>query len=179
MKPLHTCLLALAVAASALPTSVSAQWKWRDANGKVQYSDRPPPTHVPDSAVLKRPTGSERAPDATGAAPAASAAPAAPAAASAASAPAASASAPALDKGLEARRRAEEQAQAAQRKAQEQKAAKEKAENCTRALAQLRTLEGGGRITRTNAKGEREFLDDATRAREAAQIRQGVATHCK
>lgn len=174
MKLNRPALFTLALAACVLSTPVSAQWKWRDAQGKVQYSDLPPPQSVPDRDVLKRPAGM-----ATSAGPAAAAASsAAPAAEAAASAPA-KAEAAGLDKEVEARRRAEEQAAQATRKAEEQRLARERAEYCTQARGHLRALESGGRLTRTNANGEREFLDDTQRTQEIAQTRKGLATHCK
>ena len=49
-------LLALAGLSSALPAA-AAEWKWRDAAGRIVYSDRPPPASVPDKAILQRPRG--------------------------------------------------------------------------------------------------------------------------
>ena len=46
----------LGVLGGLMPSSpAAAQWKWRDAQGRVQYSDRPPPTTVPDRDILTRP----------------------------------------------------------------------------------------------------------------------------
>ncbi len=154
----------------ALPAS--AQWKWRDKNGQTQYSDLPPPGNTPEKDILQRPT--------VVAAPRGASAPAA--------ASAASAAPPALlipgttDPSLEARRKQAEQQveqQAAEKKkAEDAKTAVAKADNCARAKTQMRTLESGVRLTRTNAKGEIEFLDDATRAAEAERTRSIIATDC-
>ena len=55
-----------------------------------------------------------------------------------------------------------------------------KAENCTRAKAQLTTLDSGIRVARANAKtGEREFLDDKQRADEAKRTRDVITSDCK
>ena len=35
------------------------------------------------------------------------------------------------------------------------------------------------RVARSNEKGEREFLDDTQRAREAARARQIIASDCR
>ncbi|WP_019562115.1 hypothetical protein [Caldimonas manganoxidans] len=51
-------------------------------------------------------------------------------------------------------------------------------ENCTRARNYLQTLESGVRLTRTNAKGEREFLGDEARAAEVARTRELIAANC-
>ena len=163
-----TALACAAALGALLAVPAQAQWKWRDKNGQTQYSDLPPPTGIADSDILQRPnTGQRRA---TAAAPVA--------ASGAASGP------PALapkgtDPELEAKRRQGEQEAAAKRKAEEEKVAIAKADNCLRAKAQMRTLDSGVRIARTNDKGEREFLDDAARAAEAKRTRDIVAADCK
>ncbi|HWP18883.1 MAG TPA: DUF4124 domain-containing protein [Burkholderiaceae bacterium] len=164
---LHASLALLLGLAVCLPAA--AQWKWRDAAGKVQYSDRPPPASVPEKDILQRPGGALRI-----AAPA-------PVAAAAASAPEASAkpAAPAVDKELEARKKKEEQEREAKRRAEEEKLAKARAENCARARSYQQSLESGMRIARTNDKGEREILDDAARAQEMERTRQVIASDCK
>ncbi len=106
--------------------------------------------------------------------PAAAAAPAASAAA-AASAPA---KAP-VDAELEARRKRAEQEQAARAEADKQKAAAVRKDNCQRAREQLATLDSGQRIARIKADGEREILDDDTRAKEAQRIRALMASECR
>jgi type IV secretory pathway VirB10-like protein len=154
-------------------TQALAQWKWRDKNNGVQYSDLPPPSSVPDNAILHRPQGASRR----------AATPTAPAAASsaiAASGAATTASGPVktVDPELEAKRKKTEQEEAAKRKAEEDKVAAAKADNCTRAKSQMKTLEDGIRIVRTNAKGEREVLDDKGRAEEVARTREIMNTDC-
>ncbi|HZT55902.1 MAG TPA: DUF4124 domain-containing protein [Burkholderiaceae bacterium] len=148
----------------ALPAS--AQWKWRDKTGQTQYSDLPPPHNVADSDILQRPNANSRR-----AAAAASAA----SAASAAPPPAARASEPEL----EAKRKKAEQEAADKKKAEEAKLAATRADNCVRAKDYLRTIDSGQRIARVNAKGEREILDDATRAAEAKRARDVMASDCK
>ncbi len=148
--------------------SAQAQWQWRDELGQMQYSDLPPPRSVPERNILQRPS----TPAARISVPEAGA--------GAASAPVA---AKTTDPALEARRREAEQQQAAQRKAEEaqaaQRAAELRAQNCERARAQVRLLESGERVTRTNARGEREFLDDAARGQELGYARQTVASECR
>ena len=63
MKHAHYAphVLALILTAGAVvctPALASGQWKWRDANGSSQYSDRPPPQGTPDSAILAKPRAS-------------------------------------------------------------------------------------------------------------------------
>jgi hypothetical protein len=149
----------------ALPAS--AQWKWLDKHGQTQYSDLPPPAGTAEREILQRPnTGASR-----GSPP-----PAAPASA-ASGAP--QLAPKAVDPELEARRKKAEQEAADKRKAEEAKVAAAQAENCTRAKSQMRTIDSGVRMTRVNAKGEREFLDDAARAAEAKRTREVMASECK
>lgn len=150
------------IALACLPAH--AQWKWRDAAGRVQYSDRPPPAGTPAKDILQSPIV---------------AAPVklVPASAPGASAPATAASA--VDPALDAKRKQAEQQQEAQRKADEAKQAQARAENCERARTSMRTLESGQRLSRVNDKGEREVLDDSARARELEQGRRVIASECR
>ena len=160
-------LAGLLVAALGLVLAMPAmaQWKWRDANGRVTASDLPPPREIPEKDILQRPGANQRA--------------ATPAAAVAASAAASGAAAPAADKELEARKRAADAQQQAKQKADEQRAAAVRAENCSRARTHLATLETGQRMARINAKGEREVIDDATRADEMRRAREVIASDCR
>jgi len=161
-----TALTCAAVLGALLAVPAQAQWKWRDRNGQTQYSDLPPPAGIAESDILQRPTAAQRT---------------APAAATAASG---AASGPSLapkgsDPELEAKRRKSEQDVAAKKKAEDEKVAIAKADNCLRAKAQVRTLDRGVRIARTNDKGEREFMDDAARAAETKRAQDIVASDCK
>jgi hypothetical protein len=166
-RPLRGVLLALVAAALALPCA--AQWKWRDAQGRVQYSDRPPPNDVRDRDILTRPAAPLSAQRPTSAH----------AAASSTGSPPGAASAPTSDPALEARKRLVEATQDQGKRDEEARIARQKVENCTRAKEHARTVESGQRIARTNEKGEREFLDDAQRARESARAREIIASDCR
>ena len=149
---------------AALPAS--AQWTWRDKNGQVNASDRPPPRDIPDKDILSRP------------APAAPRTPAP--AASAASAPAAAAPGKGpLDRELDAKKRAAEQEQSTKAKGEEERLATQKAENCRRARSHVAALESGQRIARMDDKGEREVLDDRGRADELRQARAVITSDCR
>lgn len=143
-----------------------AQWKWKDANGRITISDLPPPRGVADKDILQRPELKARAVTAT--APAASGA----------AAPAATVAKP-VDKDLEARKRAAEEERQAKARADEEKLAAQRAENCKRARAHLAALDSGQRIARYNDKGEREILDDAGRVAETRRAREAIASECK
>jgi hypothetical protein len=168
-----TALLLAALIGATLALPAAAQWKWKDGKGQVQYSDLPPPQGTPEKDILQRPHGAL----ARSTAAAAAAAPAASAAASAASAPGLSAKG--VEPALEAKRKEQEAAEAAKKKAEEQRIAAVKADNCTRARSQLRTLESGVRIARTNDKGEREILDDQALSSEVKRARDVMASDCK
>ena len=152
----------LATLALLLALPADAQWRWRDASGRVTASDLPPPREIPEKDILQRP-GGVRAPAA-----------AVPAIAASAPAPA-----PAVDKELDARQKAADQQQQAKAKAEAQRLAAVRAENCSRARSHLANLESGQRLARVNDKGEREFLDDNTRADEARRAREIIASDCR
>ena len=167
-QPVVGTLVVAVALLSALPAE--AQWRWRDANGRVTASDMPPPREIPEKDILQRPSAAAKA-AAAAATPAASAASAAAAAAPAASAPA--------DKDLQARKKAAEQEQQAKAKAEEQRNAAIRADNCARARSHLSTLESGQRLARINDKGEREVLDDKARADEVRRAREVIASDCR
>lgn len=163
--------LALAPAADA-----AGQWKWREANGRIVYSDRPPPGHISEKAILQRPPGmvpqavppSPKGPSLVPGTPAVVTLPAS----------AATSGVPGTEPELEARRRKEAEAKEAQAQAEAAKLAAAKAENCARARGQLKVLDDGVRIARTNEKGEREILDDKARAAEQSRLRAVIASDC-
>lgn len=164
-------LLALILSASAIvssPALASGQWKWRDANGSVQYSDRPPPAGTPESAILAKP----RPTTARIVTPPADAA-------SATAARDATPAGKASENELDAKRRKAEEEEKAKQRAEEAKLAKERADNCQRAKSYERTLNDGIRISRTNAKGEREILDDKGRAEEMQRTQETIRANCK
>lgn len=173
-KTVFAMAFALALGVS-LSLPAQAQWKWRDKQGHTLYSDLPPPPGVSEQDILQRPPGSNarRAAPAAAAATASAPSPAASAVAAPLLAPKAS------EPELEARRKKVEQDLADKKKADDAKLAVAKAENCTRAKAYQRTLDSGIRIARTNAKGEREILDDTARAAEAKTTKDAVASECK
>jgi Domain of unknown function (DUF4124) len=163
--PRPTVLLALALLA-LLPVVGSAQaiWKWKDANGTLQVSDQPPPTSVPESAIISRP-GSRQAEIVVG------------------GSLDAQASAPVrTDATLDARKREQQAGQktadAARGAANKERDQARRDENCRQARQQQATLDSGMRMARMNDKGEREFLDDTARAAEADKVRQRVQQWC-
>ena len=167
MKALRPALAALVCCA---PLLASAQWLWLDKDGKKVFSDRPPPSDIAADRILKQPGARSKAADA---APAG--APAAPAATAAVQAqPAAG-----KDKALEDKRKQVAAAEADKRKAEEAKVAAIQADNCQRAKTAKAGFDAGYRIAQTNAKGEREILDDNQRAAEVKRLEGVIARDCK
>jgi hypothetical protein len=163
--------IALALAAASFAPGAFAQWQWMDKDGRKVFSDRSPPAEINEKDILKRPGG--RGPVAVAAV-----------SESAATAPAVAvkASAPKLtgkDPQLEARKKQAVEEEAAKKKAEEEKVAAAKVDNCTLAKRYITTVDSGVRIATTNAKGEREVMDDSKRAEERKRA-QGVAdSSCK
>jgi hypothetical protein len=158
-------LVALAVALGSSAVLAQGIWKWRDKDGRVQISDRPPPNEVPEKDILQRPN-SARVPVA------------APAASEAASEPAL----PRVDAGLEQKKTKAQADQAAAEKAKKDaetaKRNQAKLETCQRARNHMQSLESGVRIGRTNDQGQREILDDNARAAEMARTREAINNNC-
>ena len=147
------CLLAL--------PALGELYKWTDAQGKVHYSDQPPPPEVKQPITVKprSPAAATAAPDAAGTPKAAPKS--------------------VVEQDAEFNRR---RVEAAEREAAEKKAAKEAAEkkkNCEQAKAQLARVQSGARITRYNEKGETVYLNDAEIEQEAARARQVADSWCK
>lgn len=147
---------------ASLPAA--AQWKWKDASGRITVSDLPPPRDVPPQNILQRPELRQAAPTP---------------AASAASSAAAPTPQPAVDRELQARRDAAAREQGAREKAEAARLAEQRAQNCRNARTHLAALDSGQRIARFNDKGEREILDDAQRAAEAQRAREVIASDCR
>lgn len=173
LKPASKAVV-LALAGGLFSVTALAQWHWIDRDGRAVYSDRSPPPEVLEKNIIKRPGGMR--PTALPVSPVNAAAPAASAA------PAAKASAPMLsgkDAQLEARKKQAEDAEAAKKKAEEDSLAAKRADNCDRARKGLVTVQSGVRMATTNAKGEREIMDDTARAAEAKRLQGVTDTDCK
>lgn len=163
-KRLPLSLLCSLVLLTLAPVA-QAQWKWRDADGRVQYSDRPPPGQVQEKDILSRPSASARramsAPLNVAATPASAPA--------SATAPGKSASDAAKAEKAEKERKAAEEKQRAEMNAQ----------NCKQAQDQMKLIESGVRIRMTNDKGEREVLDDSARQAQIKQAQAVISVSCK
>ena len=168
MKILPTLLFSMLAGLSA---TAFAQWQWIDNEGHKVFSDRAPPPDIVDKNILKRPNSRAVLPVDDSETPASGAA--APVAVPGA------AKAVGVDKELEARKKQAADAEAAKRKAEEERVTKAKIENCARAKQAKASLESGVRISRTNAAGEREFMDDSAKATELKRIQGIITSDCK
>ena len=157
MKEFALMLAVLAFAGAAN----AQQFRWVDKNGKVQYGDVPPPGIK--ATPMKAPAGPPAAPPAPASKDAAKD----------------DKKGPPLSPEEAFRKRQEEQKKAAEKASKSQQEAETANRACEQARAQLRDLESGIRIGRTNDKGEREFIDDAQRAKEIENAKRSVSEWCK
>lgn len=158
--------------ACSLPLLAQAQWQWIDKDGRRVFSDQSPPPDIPAKNILRQPgmRGQSAFPTTPEPAAAASAAPAK----SAANAPRVTGK----DRELEERRKRIEAQEADKKKAGEQEVAEAKAENCRRARESKNRYTSGVRMARINEKGEREIMDDQSRAAEIQRLDAVIARDC-
>jgi len=155
-----------ALALMALTSIAHAQWKWRDADGRTQYSDRPPPPTVAEKDILQRPNNATRT-----VAPSS-----AQAALQSASGTASAASAP----GRAASESSSREKVERERKAQEDKArADAMAENCRQAQNRQRVLESGVRLRSGTQTGESQPMTEQMRQDEIRQMQTVITQNCK
>jgi hypothetical protein len=145
-----TFILILAIAFTA---AASAQeYKWVDKDGRVVYGDTPPPgvqaTPLKRAATPPSPSPAAKK-DGKGPSPEAA-----------------------------FRKRQEDAQRERDKQTQAEQEAQATRENCTRAQDALRTLESGQRIARTDAKGERYYLEDAQIAQERERAQRDVKQWC-
>jgi hypothetical protein len=171
-------LLAVSIAALACAMPAAAQWAWRDAAGRMVYSDQPPPKSVPAKDVLRQPgmapPRSGTAADVQGDVRAEAKAPA-----ESTTPPARPAAPTVTEREIESRRRQQQMAETEKKAADEEARKAQVAENCERMRGYLRALEGGFRVARVNAAGQQEILDEAARAAERERTRAQIEQHCQ
>lgn len=155
----------IALGATAQTAPLPPAWKWRDAAGQVHVSDLPPPLSIPAKDILDRPPFQRKV--------------AAAAAAASEASPVVANTGPKSDPELDARRKRAADEQSAQLSQQQDRDLVLRADNCVRAKAALAGFSVGQRMTRTNAKGEREVLDDKERAEEMQRARAVITSDCR
>jgi len=141
-------------ASLAFATSASAQvYKWVDKDGKVMYSDSPPPTAQSKQLNINTapPTPSPS--------------------------PAAAAAAASAGKGTDAS--AKDPQDAAKKSEEAAKLAAANEVRCKQATIEFDTMQQETRISRMNDKGERYYMDDAQREAEKARAKKAMDESCK
>ena len=154
MRQLLTIVSMLA-AATAAQAGIT---RWVDAEGKVHYSDQPPPPAAKSQKTLPLKNN-----------------PALPQAA-----PGGKDGEKSLaEKELESRKRRVQAEETAAKQAQDQEEAKSRKTNCEQARSQLQALQEGQRVSKFNEKGERVFLEDSDRAPAIEEAKKSADSWCK
>lgn len=143
--------LAFAAAALLVSTLVNAQiYQWKDVNGKIIISDKPPVGIASDQRKIEAKAAASSAPPQK---------------------------LPA-DQEMDFRKRQQvSQEKSDEAKKIESAAAKQK-ENCERMRRNLVLLESGERIAQRDDRGERSFMDDTQREQEIAKVLQALHSSC-
>jgi hypothetical protein len=150
MKTPYSVLAALLLC-SAITATSGEVYRWVDDQGRVQYSDQPPAGAKIQKITPKPSSGAQPK----------------------------SGPKSYQEQDQEFRKRRVEEAESAKKQADTEREAKAKQKNCAESKAQLASLQSGGRITRTNDKGEREFLDEKAIEGAIAEARKAVGDWCK
>lgn len=161
----NTCLTIKRLLATSLLLAAGlaqAQYVWVDAKGVKHFSDRSPPSSVPDKDILKAPGKGIRSLVPIGEASAVPAeAPKAP---------------PTLaDRNADYKKRMDERAEAAKKDAQAAKIKAANAQNCAAARDYKAQLASGVRIGTVGKNGEQGFMSDAERAESSARADKVLA----
>lgn len=151
-------IFSLLMAATSASAGIT---KWVDADGKVHYSDGPPPATAKSQQTLNIKT-----------APAGSAVPDGKSESKGGEKTLA-------EKELEFRKRAVEKEESASKQAKAQEEEKRRKENCTQARNQLQALKDGQKSSRYDEQGERVFLEDSARPKAIQEAQQAVDSWCK
>lgn len=151
----RTTALVATIILALLSLTVGAQvYRWVDKDGKVQYSDQPPPPGAGKAEVTRINSSTPATPPAAPAKPADKAA----------------------DKGKDASKVTDASKASDAEKARQ---AKEREEYCVELRGTLRTLQDGGRISRNTPDGERANMSDEEIAAETQRVKGLLAERCK
>jgi hypothetical protein len=139
----------LAIAATAGPAAATL-YKWVDANGRVVYSDQPPPASVKPEIVPPPPP------------------PANPNAAKELE-----------DRTLAIKQQEKKRAEAAKAADKTEQASQARREACVNALGQMKAMQKKGeRVFRYNEKGEKVYFDDSMRREAIERLQQIARDNC-
>jgi hypothetical protein len=139
----------------ALPASAQI-YEWRDADGKINYSDRPPPGV--EGKLIRRGTSSAPTP---------------------APAPAAQPAKTLAEQELEFRERRAEAAKKKEEKAQEKQKAAQRAERCEQARKNLKILKSADRVLMKSEEGPSKQLRPSQRKAETERTQKIIDEDCK
>lgn len=141
-----------------LATATQAEvTRWVDAEGKVHYSDRAPPSTVKSQKNLdlkNNPALPQAAPDNKGGEKSLA------------------------EKELEFRKRRVQAEETATKQARDQEEATRKKVNCEQARNQLQALQEGQRMAKYNEKGERVFLEGSDRDKAIEEAKKSADSWC-
>jgi len=151
------CVLSVCLACVVLQTQAQAQaqvYKWIDKDGKVQYSDAPPPAGAGASVPQKLDTSASNSSRVGGSV---------------------------KDQSWQdkARDYDKRRIEAAEKQAGEIELARKNQQRCNNARSDLTTLQEAGRVFSTDDQGQRRYLDDDQRQREIARVQRVVSETCK
>lgn len=171
----------LLLCVAMLPVLANAEiYKWKEKDGVVRYSDVPPPSNIKHEPMqgkkVAKPTGQEPLAPVEG--DVTTAINRNKAAADKNNVDKNNADKAPLSKEDAAKKRAQDAE--AQKKVDEQKQAelKVKQENCKASKSNLATYTNGGRISKTDENGNRQFLGDDDIAKAKADAQRDVEKYC-
>ena len=127
--------------------------KWVDAEGKVHYSDAPPPEV--QTQTVRNISGKGQT-----------------------EAPASYSPKSYSEREAEMKKSKLEKEEASKKTAQQEADAKAKQSNCEAARQNVRSLEAGGRIVTYDANGERNYMEDDARAQRLEEAQKSVSDYC-
>jgi len=167
---LRQLLYIVCAASLAMPLFASAEiYKWKDKDGVVRYSDVPPPSNIKQESIGKK----------KAMAPVESAPPAADDVKSVPAATKQSEVKDAIDPEAEAARVRQQNAETEKNNKQEKELqAKLKEDNCRAAKANHEAYTQGGRVSKMNEKGEREYLGDKELKEGAEKTQAEIDEYC-
>jgi hypothetical protein len=129
--------------------------KWVDSNGKVHYSDQPPPPDVKPKVLRSFAETHDSASSSV------------------------AASKTLAEKEAELKKAQKAKNEAADKAAQKQAAKDNQKALCAGAQQNLNSLQDGMRMVEIDAKGEHSYIDDAKREQLIAKAQKDVSTYCK
>jgi hypothetical protein len=172
-------LLVIFTLATTSGLSQAEIYKWKDKDGRVKYSDTPPPSNIKQETII----GKKKPVEPTGKEPLAPVdkAPIAPVG-KAPTAPIAdipkNAEPPMNPEDLAAQKRQQNAEAEKNNKLEKEAEAKRKAENCSAAKANMETYKQGGRVYKMNEKGEREYMGESDFKAGMEKAQQEINENC-